>query len=75
MVSAVMSQARASGLLPKDADPEILQDMIGGALMYHLLVRPGHRNSQEMRAYVRKVLQEIGLATVADRRKRPSPPG
>jgi AcrR family transcriptional regulator len=75
MVSAVMGQARASGLLPKDADPEILQDMIGGALMYHLLVRPGHRNSKEMRAYIRKVLHEIGLATVADRRKRPSPPG
>jgi len=67
MVSKVMDRARASGLLPIGADPELLQDMIGGAIMYHLLVRPGHRNIKEMRAYIRKVLREIGIVAIADR--------
>jgi len=68
MVSEVMDRARANGLLPEGADPEILLDMIGGAIMYHLLIRPGHRSVKEMRAYIRKVLRQIGIATAYDRR-------
>jgi len=67
MVSEVMGRARNRGLLPEGADPELLQDMIGGAIMYHLLVRPGHRSVKEMRAYIRDVLRQIGITTVAGR--------
>jgi AcrR family transcriptional regulator len=70
MVSEVMDRARTMGLLPEGAEPEILQDMIGGAIMYHLLVRPGRRSRKEMRAYIREVLHQIGIATVAHRRSR-----
>ncbi len=73
MVSGVMDRASSSGLLPAGADPELLQDMIGGAIMYHLLVRPGHRSVKEMRVYIRELLRQIGIATVADRRSD-SPP-
>lgn len=67
MVAAVMDRARARGLLPEGADPEFLQDMIGGAIMYHLLVRPGYRSVKEMRAYIREVLHQTGLAVAARR--------
>ena len=74
MVSEVMDRARAAAACcPPGADPELLQDMIGGAIMYHLLVRPGHRSVKEMRVYIREVLHQIGIATVADRRRADSP--
>lgn len=66
MVSEVIDRARTLGMLPEGADPELLQDMIGGAIMYHLVVRPGHRSAKEMRTYIREVLRQIGLTTVAD---------
>ncbi len=66
MVSEVMDRARIAGLLPKSADPELLQDLIGGAIMYHLLVRPGHRSAAEMRAYIRRVLRQVGIPVTDD---------
>jgi AcrR family transcriptional regulator len=62
MVSEVMERARAMGLLPKHADPEVMQDMIGGAIMYHLLIRPGHRTAAQLRRYIRDVLRQLGIA-------------
>lgn len=61
MVAKVIARARARGAIAKDADSETLLDMIGGAIMYHLLVRPGHKNRKEMRAYIRRLLRHAGL--------------
>ena len=61
MVAEIIGRARERGAIPKEADSEILQDMIGGAIMYHLLVRPGHKNRSEMRAYIRRLLHHAGL--------------
>ncbi len=69
MVSEVMDRARISGWLPQGADPELLQDMIGGAIMYHLLIRPGQRSVKQMRAYIRALLHQLGIAAVADGRR------
>jgi len=71
-VRGLLESARAEGLLRADSDPEILLDLIGGAIMYHLLIRPGKRTTQEMRAYLFRVLREIGLSdpSSADTRAR-----
>jgi len=61
MVSEIIDRARAAGLLRKGADRELLQDMIGGAIMYHLLIRPGRRTAVQMRDYIREVLQQFGI--------------
>ena len=62
----VIERARAEGMIPPGAaaraDPEILLDLIGGALMHHVLVRPGERSAAELRTYLREVLQALGLA-------------
>jgi len=39
----------------------MLLDLIGGALMHHLLVRPGERTTDELRAYQLSVLGELGV--------------
>ncbi|MGA7618532.1 TetR/AcrR family transcriptional regulator [Candidatus Binatus sp.] len=61
MVAEIIGRARERGAIPKGTDSEILQDMIGGAIMYHLLIRPGRKNRKEMRAYIRRLLHHAGL--------------
>lgn len=54
-------QAQEQGLIRADADPEMLLDLISGAMMYHLLIRPGNRTTEEMQEYLNRVLRELGL--------------
>ena len=61
MVAEIIGRARERGAIPKRTDSEILLDMIGGAIMYHLLVRPGRKNRKEMRAYIRQLIRYAGL--------------
>jgi len=61
LVAETIERARERGLVRKEADPEILQDMIGGAIMYHLLIRPGRKTRKEMRAYIGRLLRHAGL--------------
>jgi AcrR family transcriptional regulator len=67
IVRELLDQARDAGLLHGDTDAETLLDLIGGAIMYDLLVRPGKRTRAEMRAYLLKVLRKIGLSEKAKR--------
>ena len=61
----VLQRARAEGLITGGAaggaDPEILLDLIGGALMHHLLVRPGAPSPAELKTYLLDVLAALGL--------------
>lgn len=70
IIGALLNQARDLGLVREDADPEILLDLIGGAIAYHLLIRPGQRTAGEMRTYLIKVLGQLGLMETATSRKR-----
>jgi AcrR family transcriptional regulator len=70
IISTLLNQARDQGLLREDSDPEILLDLIGGAIAYHLLIRPGERTADEMRTYLIKVLRQLGLMETAASRKR-----
>ena len=71
MVRQILERARAAGLIAQDADAETLLDLIGGAIMYHLLIRPGERTRAEMRVYLLQVIEELGLSD-ATPRKRPT---
>lgn len=52
---------RQAGRLDSDADPEVLQDILAGALIYRFLVRPGPHTEADRRAYGRQLLAAIGL--------------
>lgn len=61
IIGKVLERACAEGLIREDSDPQILLDLMGGAIIYHLLVRPGNRSVREMRTYLFKVLRQLGL--------------
>jgi AcrR family transcriptional regulator len=61
IIGCLMEQARTEGLIRADADPELLMDLISGAIMHHALLRPGRRTGEEMRSYLLSVLRELGL--------------
>jgi AcrR family transcriptional regulator len=66
IAAKLLENAQAGGLVRQDADPEILLDLIGGAVMYHLLVRQGERSKGRLHAYLIKVFRELGLADTND---------
>ena len=53
--------ARARGLVRREADAELLLDLIGGAIMYRLLVHPRGKTQIRIRPYLQKVMRELGL--------------
>jgi len=55
----VIEAARDQGIVREDSDPEILLDLISGAVVHHLLVRPGKRTIGEMYAYLFRVVREL----------------
>jgi len=55
----VIEAARGEGMVRPDSDPEILLDLMSGAIIHHLLVRPGKRTRSEMYLYLCKVLREL----------------
>jgi AcrR family transcriptional regulator len=73
MARQILERARNVGLVPADRDTEMVLDLIGGAIMYHLLIRPGHRSKAEIRTYLLRVFREIGLNNPAGRRPRRTP--
>jgi len=68
LVRQILERARADGLIRNEADAETLLDLIGGAIMYHLLIRPGACTRAEMRVYLLKVLEELGLSDATPRK-------
>jgi AcrR family transcriptional regulator len=70
LISSLLEQARSQGLIRDDADPELLMDLISGAVIHHTLLRPGRHDREEMRRYLMSVLDELGLA--GDRGRSPA---
>ena len=67
----LIESARDRGIIRQDSDPDILLDLISGAIVHHLLIRPGKRSRCEMYAYLLRVLQEVAPdATVRRRRAK-----
>lgn len=57
-----LAAMRDNGALPVHSDPEIVQDMLTGALLYRFLVQPGKHTIEERRDYCRRLLKQIGFA-------------
>ncbi len=72
LIASLLEQARSLGLIRRDADPELLMDLISGAVVHHSLLRPGRRGREEMRKYLLSVLEELGLA--GERSRSPENP-
>jgi len=53
--------ARAEGMIREDTDTEIVLDLIGGAIIYHLLISPGDRSEKDIHSYLLKLMRELGL--------------
>jgi AcrR family transcriptional regulator len=71
----VLEGAQAEQLLDRDADPEILLDLISGAVLHRLLVDPHDCSDFELRSYLLKLLKELGLgfARSGNRKKHSHP--
>ncbi len=61
VISDLLRKARDERLIQEAADLEIILDIISGAIVFQLLVRPGERSVRFMRSYLKKVLDQIGL--------------
>jgi AcrR family transcriptional regulator len=57
----ILERDRALGSLPPSTDVEVLQDLIAGALLWHVMIQPGPRDAREIRSYLRRVLRQLGL--------------
>ena len=55
----VIQAARDQAIVREDCDPEILLDLISGAIIHHLLVRPGKPTRKAMHAYLFRVMREL----------------
>jgi AcrR family transcriptional regulator len=56
-----LEQARAEGLIRKDTDTEILLDLLGGAIMYRVLIYPDRSGEKDIRLYLLKLMKELGI--------------
>jgi len=57
------------GVVRAKREPEIILDLISGAIIHHLLVRPGERTRAEIHLYLARVLNELGLSRRQIRRR------
>ncbi|MEU3622417.1 TetR/AcrR family transcriptional regulator [Amycolatopsis coloradensis] len=56
----VFAHARESGHLPSDSDPDVLLDLLTGAIWQHLATRPDTCTPAETKDYLRAVLHQAG---------------
>ncbi|GAA3430612.1 TetR/AcrR family transcriptional regulator [Kutzneria kofuensis] len=57
----LVRRAIREGMLPPDADPEVIVEIIVGALFYRMLVPPRHDDVLE---YVGRVLRQVGFREI-----------
>jgi AcrR family transcriptional regulator len=62
LIANLLERARSEGLIRHDAEPQLLMDLVSGAIIHHILLRPGRRNSREMRTYLLSILRQLGLS-------------
>ncbi|MBO6719370.1 MAG: TetR/AcrR family transcriptional regulator [Rhizobiaceae bacterium] len=65
--AVIVDKAREEGVLPLDTDAELFQEMLGGAVMYRLLLIPGDNGEAEMRDYMVRLLRQLGLGRVVSK--------
>ena len=56
-----VERMKAEGRLPSHTDPEVVQDMLSGAILVRLLTSGGPLSQAAWAAYCRRLVQSIGL--------------
>jgi hypothetical protein len=59
--------------MPPDTDPQLLLDLLTGAVWQHLIARPDTSTPDDVEQYLRTVLHQAGFRP-ATHRDRTSPP-
>jgi len=59
--SALIRRARSSGALPDGLDPDLIQDMLSGALLHQILLEPAGQTEEQLREYIVRLLGGLGL--------------
>jgi AcrR family transcriptional regulator len=57
----ILEKAQSDGRISSKASPDLLQDIIAGAVIYRVLVHPGRPSTSEMRCYFSELLDALGL--------------
>lgn len=60
-ISKSIRRARATGAVPDGIDPELIQDMLTGALLHQILFAPGDQTEDQLKDYVIRLLTGLGL--------------
>nr|WP_280136299.1 TetR/AcrR family transcriptional regulator [Nitratireductor soli] len=63
----ILERAAKEGALPPETDADVFQDMLGGAMIYELLMKPGEKGEDALRAYFIRLLRQLGLGDVYER--------
>jgi AcrR family transcriptional regulator len=59
--SNMIRRARGAGALPDGLDPELIQDMLSGALLHQILLEPADQTEEQLRDYIIRLLTGLGL--------------
>ena len=59
--SKMIRRARATGTLPDGLDPDLVQDMLSGALLHQILLEPAGQTEEQLRGYIVRLLGGLGL--------------
>ncbi|OLT00020.1 hypothetical protein BJF90_36680 [Pseudonocardia sp. CNS-004] len=62
----VLEQARDRGQLPPDTDPDVLLDLLTGAVWQHLATRPDTAAASDVERFLRAALQQAGYRPGGD---------
>lgn len=60
---AAIAKAREAGVVRNPPDPEVLRDILGGAVVHRLISRSGRPKEGEEREWVKRLMHQIGLTS------------
>nr|WP_286182214.1 TetR-like C-terminal domain-containing protein [Rhizobium sp. ICMP 5592] len=61
--SNMVRRSRSAGTLPDGLDPDLIQDMLSGALLHQILLEPAGQTEDQLRDYIVRLLRGLGLLT------------
>jgi Bacterial regulatory proteins, tetR family/Tetracyclin repressor-like, C-terminal domain len=61
-----LEKARLAGVVQNMPDPEILRDLLGGAVVHRLISKAGRVSESSQRAWVKRLLRQIGITNRID---------
>lgn len=66
----VLTRAQQEGLLPAEVDPDVVLDILNGAVWQHLVTRPDTGTPAEVEQFLRSVVQQVGYRARAPKKSR-----